>query len=113
MAIRSVRTIEVVLSEDIDASVIQASTNTTSPGQITAVNLTTGANTIAVISGAAAVTIIPPSSNTELITLKGVTGDTGVPLHLTEPTSIGLSTTASTFVLTVGADIDNVRFVWS
>jgi hypothetical protein len=65
--------------------------------------LNSGANTITVPTGATAVVIQPPSGNTILVTFKGVTGDTGVPLHKTQPTVIALDSTATSFVLTAAS----------
>jgi len=55
-------------------------TNSASVGQITQVVLQSGANTVAVPAGSLAVVIVMPSGNTNSVTLKGVTGDTGIPL---------------------------------
>jgi hypothetical protein len=48
-----------------------------------------------------------------LITLKGVTGDTGVPLHLTDYTMIAVDTSITSFCLTAAATITGVRLIWS
>lgn len=48
---------------------------------------------IVVPTGATAVLIIPPVANAGTITLKGVTGDTGVLLNKTKPTVLALDTT--------------------
>lgn len=118
MAVSAARTIGVNFSGSIQGNEsFPAVTNTTSIGMIQTVALTTGANTITVpsVTGftVVGVTIIPPAGNTQTLTLKGVTGDTGVPLHLTDPSSLGLATTASTFVITAGAAVNGVRLVWS
>lgn len=84
-------------------------------------DLTGGAaNTITVpsISGgnkAAGVVIVPPTGNTSSITLKGVSGDTGVGLHLTAPqTLVFPATPPANFVLTLGGSgtIAGFRFFW-
>lgn len=49
---------------------------------------------------ATAALIIPPSANTNAITLKGVTGDTGIPISKTQPTVLTL-VAGSTFGLTI------------
>ena len=68
--------------------------------------LSSGANTIAVPSGATCVIVQPPLSNTVLITLKGITGDTGVALHKTLATGpINLDSTQTSFVLTAASAI--------
>ncbi len=92
-------------------SVVEA-TNADSVAAETIEDLEAGANTITVPTGAVGVTIILPSENTETLTLKGVSGDTGIALALTAPVSLSLSSVAS-FVLTAGDAIEGVRFVWS
>ena len=93
-----------------------AAANTVSPGQTDLVTLASGANTITPPAGGStpkACTIIPPASNIITITLKGVTGDTGVSLHLTDPSSIALGSPTATFVLTAGAELAGVRLIWT
>jgi hypothetical protein len=58
-----------------------------------------------------AATIIPPSGNVVTLTLKGITGDTGVGLHLTQPTSLALATGAA-FGITAGATV-TIRIIWT
>ena len=93
-----------------------AAANASSPGMAEIKTLASGANTITVPAAGTvptAVTIVPPVGNANLITLKGVTGDTGVPLHKTDPTTIALDTTCATFCLNAAAQIIGVRFLWS
>lgn len=96
-----------------------AASNATSPAADALVNLASGANTITVPVAAAPtrLTIIPPSGNTVLLTLKGVTGDTGIPLHKLDPTSVALdstaATSAATFCLTAANTCNGVRIIWS
>lgn len=115
MSVTSKRVIGISLSGDVNAPALAyaAAVNVASPGEIDVLTLASGANTITVPAGFAAVTIVPPAGNTNLITLKGVTGDTGVPLHLTDPSSIGLDSTESTFVLNAAAQIVGVRLIWT
>lgn len=54
--------------------------------QIQSLTLASGANTITIPTWATGMLIIPNTSNAVGLTLKGVTGDTGVPLSLTNPT---------------------------
>lgn len=82
------------------------------------VTLVAGANTITVPTGGStqptAVTIVPPAGNTVSLTLKGVTGDTGVSLHLTDPTILAIASSQTTFVLTAGAGgITGLKLYWS
>jgi hypothetical protein len=68
----------------------------------TAVTLASGANTITVPSWAVGCLITPPTNNTQTITLKGVTGDTGVAISETAPTLLSFTTPPASFVLTAG-----------
>lgn len=92
-----------------------AASNAASPAADTFVNLASGANTITAPTAATPTrcTIVPPTGNTVLLTLKGVTGDTGVPLHKTDPTSFGVDTTIATFCLTAANTCSGVRILWS
>jgi len=89
-----------------------AAYNETSPAASYPVELGSGANTITKPTGATCVTIVKPSDNTTSLTFKGVSGDTGVRLHNTDPDSISLHSSVTTFVLTTGAAM-TVRLVWS
>lgn len=118
MAVTSNRNIDVSLSGDETASFTSsAAVNVTSPGQMQVVTLASGANTITIPTGGSTptcCTILKPSGNTTSITLKGVTGDTGVRLHNTDPDSISVDISfQTTFVLTAGAQIVGVRLVWT
>jgi hypothetical protein len=66
---------------------------------------------VSVSSGATGVYIIPPSTNAGTITLKGVTGDTGLALHPTQPSFISLATTASFGLLCSASTV--VEFLWT
>lgn len=118
MSITSSRNVQVQFSGDITASIIQSALdNAVSPGEFDVVSLAIGANTITapVVSGivVTGVMIIPPAGNVNLITLKGVTGDTGIPLHFTDPTSLALDTSFASLVLTVTVAVVGVRLIWS
>ena len=118
MAVTSTRSIVILFTGDVISSLqYDAVSNLVSPGQIDLITLSSGNNTITapVVTGMtfSGVTIIPPSSNTELITLKGVNGDTGIALHLTDPTSLALDSTLTNFVLNAANDIAGVRLIWS
>jgi len=118
MAVTSNRTVTVTLTGDVTYSQsFSAAANTTSPGQIDIVTLASGANTITPPAGGTtpkACTIIPPAGNsTVTITLKGVTGDTGVVLHKTDPCVVSLNSTTTTFVLTASAELTGVRLIWT
>lgn len=115
MAVTAERQVNVQYSgEGLNANnSFAAASNAASPAQQTYTNLSSGANTITVPTGATACTIIPPAGNTTSITLKGVTGDTGFRLHNTDPTSLALYSTVTDFCLTAAAGINGVRLVWS
>lgn len=118
MSITSSRTIQLQFSGDVTASVIQSALdNIASPEEAVIITLASGANTInppavggIVVTG---LMIIPPAGNINLITLKGVSGDTGIPLHLTDPVSLSLDTTFTSLVINAAATIVGVRLIWS
>ena len=117
MAVTALRVTTITFTCDVKAVIpANAPENTASPGQVDIVTLASGANTITPPTGGStpkSVTIIPPTGNVNTITLKGITGDTGVVLHLTEPTTVALNNPASTFVLTASAQIIGVRLIWA
>lgn len=121
MSTTAKRSVTINFEGDFDSdNTFSAADNEVSPAQVTFVDLASGLNTITVPISATtvatlptAVTIIPPVGNTSSITLKGVTGDTGVRIHNTDPTSIALDSSVTTFALTAGAAIKGVRLVWS
>jgi len=90
-----------------------AAQNTSSPAQNSYTNLSSGANTINTPTGAVSVTIVPPSGNTVSITLKGISGDTGIRIHNTDPSSIAIDSSVTSFVLTAANPITGVRILWS
>ena|SRR5437867_2742999 len=117
MSVTSSRSTTIVLQGDVTGTeIVSAATNAASPGAIEIKTLSSGANTITVPTGGTtptAVTIFPPTGNTSLIILKGISGDTGVGLHKTDPTTIAIDSTVVTFVLNAAASITGVRFYWS
>lgn len=90
--------------------------NTSANEQVTSQTLSSGANTVNVPTlpvQAIGVIIIPPASNTQTITLKGVTGDTGVPISPGSPTTIPFaSSPPASFCLTAGNTITGCQFRW-
>lgn len=114
MAVTANRAIAITLRGTLEANLsFEAAEETDSPGVSDLIDLASGNNTITPPSGAGSVTILPPAGNTDLITLKGVNGDTGIPLHLTDPTSLGLDSTLTTFVLNAADAITGVRLIWT
>lgn len=63
----------------------------------------TGFNSISPPTNAVGVIILPPAANTVTLTLKGVTGDTGVGLHLTNPSCISLAGLSAFGITTNGS----------
>lgn len=95
---------------------LSAGINTSSPAAVEIKTLASGANTIDVPTSGfvpTAVTIVPPGDNETALTLKGVTGDTGVRIHDTDPTTIALDDSVTSFCLTAGAIVTGVRLYWS
>lgn len=109
MSITAVTTTKVTYSGDeaTDGTGLSSSnTNSNAPGagafrQV----LVLGTNPITLPTGFTinGVDIIPPAGNTTSITLKGVAGDTGVPLHLTATSRVGLASGTTTLNLFTGA----------
>ena len=113
MAVTSSRSISTAMSGDLtfvrsDA----AADNATGPGVIEKKDWTTGANTVTAPSGAKGVTIKPPTGNTQALTLKGISGDTGIAIHKTDPTSLGLDS-VTTFVVNAAGSVTGVVLVWT
>jgi hypothetical protein len=73
--------------------------------QMTNITLASGANTITVPAWAVGMMIIPTTSNITALTLKGVTGDTGIPISPSNPTGPITFTAAAfaSFVLTAAS----------
>lgn len=117
MTVTAVRTTIISFAGDLIGTESYRNTNTDSPAVIQLINLTSGATTVAIpISGTAkprSVTIVPPALNTTELTLKGVSGDTGVILHLTDPTTVSLSTAPSSFVIAAGGNLTGLRLIWA
>ena len=117
MAVAAARTETITYSGDVvGTEVISAASNAASPGSIEIKTLDSGLNTITVPTGGSTVvacTIVPPAANSTSITLKGVTGDTGVRIHNTDPTTIAIHSSVTSFVLTTGASITGARLYWS
>jgi len=92
-------------------SIASALENTNSPGAIVDYALSTGNNTITPPAQSTGATLLFPTSNAVLVTLKGVNGDTGIVLHPTDPTRIGLNSTAA-FVLSAASSV-SIKIIWS
>lgn len=117
MAVTATRVETITFTGDVTATqTVSAASNAASPGQIQIVTLASGANTITAPTGGSTprcLTVVPPAGNTNALTLKGVTGDTGVTLGLTDPFSVTLAAGFTTLCLTAGASTAGVRLIWS
>ena len=116
MAVTATRTTTLVFSGDVvGTQTLSAASNTASPGAITCEDLASGFTAVAIPSGftPVSVTIVPPAGNTTSIILKGVTGDTGIRIHDTDPTTIALHSSVTTVGITTGGAITNVRLFWT
>ncbi len=115
MTTTATRSIVYTFSGDTVASKTEAAANNlASPGEIEKQFLASGNNAITPPASPyvpRALTIVMVAGNTTLVTLKGVNGDTGVGLHKTDPTSIGLNGGTTPFVLHAAADVF-VTLVW-
>ncbi len=87
-------------------------TNATGSGQNQLVDLSSGNNTITVPSNAVGVTIVPPADNTDVLTLKGVNGDTGIIISPADPMFLSLDG-ASSFVINASGAVTGVRLIYS
>lgn len=119
MPVTSNRLITIQFSEDFSNVITAAaSPNVDAPGAISLYSLVPGPNTITLPTGGTVVkgaTIIPPEGNILELILKGVAGDTGIPLNLTDPSSISFSVDniPTSIVIDAEDDIDGLRIVWS
>src|SRR5262245_23411148 len=116
MSTACMRTTTLTYTGDLTATqTVEARQNPASPGVIQLLDLAVGNNTITVPIPATAVgcTIVPPPGNTHAILLKALPGDTGLGLHVTDPTTLALAPTVTSFVLEVTTAISSVRFFWS
>ncbi len=95
---------------------VSAADNGASPAQIQIVTLAIGDNVITAPGGGStpkACTIAKPSANTSAIKIKGNAGDTGVRLHDTDPDTVSLHATQSSFILNAAAEVVGVRLFWT
>ena len=117
MSVTSNRRVTIETDGDIVSSnTFEAAENDDSPGKTDVITLAAGDTTITVPNGGTTptgVTIFPPAGNATDIILKGIAGDTGIILHHTDPTSLGIDDSVASFVLTVALDVVGVRLFWS
>ncbi len=116
MPVNSLRTTTITYTGDVAGTQTEVASNSSSPGQIQLMTLSSGANTITVPTGGSvptACTIVKPSGNTVTLLLKKVTGDQGILLHLTDPDTISLSSSVTSFCLTASGTLTGLRLIWS
>jgi len=112
MSVTSNRDINIQFTGDVEfQQTFSASASAVSPGDNGLTSLVSGNNTITVPTGAVAATIIKPTGNAVVLTLKGVNGDTGIALSLVDPDSISLSSVSS-FVINASGTV-TVRIIFS
>lgn len=118
MSISSNRNIQIEFSDGFKLEIIQSALeNIASPGRSELITLIPGGNQIntPVITGivVTAVTIIPPAGNLIQLTLKGTATDLGIPLHLTDPSSIALSPIFTDLNIDAGGTVEGLLLLWS
>lgn len=118
MSTTSSRTVQIGFSGVVASQIIQSALeNIVSPAETFTLTLPIGNTTIAipVIAGivVTGLTIIPPPGNTALMKLKGVNGDTGFPIHKTDPTSIGIDPTFVSLVINCAAEVVGLILIFS
>jgi hypothetical protein len=87
--------------------------NGASGDAITDLSSASGNNTITVPGAMYVGCIIsPPPGNATAIILKGVAGDTGIPLHLTNPTVLSIPAGTTSFVLNVAGTAVAITILW-
>lgn len=119
--ITSSRNVQIEFSGDISTQIIQSALdNPASTATTLFVDLPIGDNPLPapfstglIVTG---LTIIPPAGNLNTITLKGEITDVGIPLHLTDPTSIALPVgfiNSGEIVLSVTVQTNGVQLIWT
>lgn len=115
MSVNSTTTITMKRTGDLNTQDTKSTaTNQSASGADTLLTLSSGFTSITFPAGGSVPTgviIVPPAGNTQTITLKGVTGDTGVALHPTDPSYISLASGAA-FGITAGGTITGLRLIW-
>lgn len=87
--------------------------NANSPLYVESKDLVNGFNQITVPTKAGGVVFIPPSANSQTLTLKGITGDTGTVLSKTGLSVLSFdSTPPANFGITTNGAVNGCKFVW-
>jgi len=114
MAVSTTYSVAVQSTGDITyTQTFTSAANASGSGDIDLQTLASGANTITPPnSSSKGCLFIPPSGNVVVLTLKGVTGDTGILIHLTNPTLITVASGSTTFVINAASSVTGCRFIW-
>ena len=117
MAVTSNVNLLLELSGDVvSKDIFSFAENAVSPGQIQVIDLASGSNTITVPTGGSSVPtgviLIPPAGNAVVLTLKGVTGDTGIAIGLTDPMVLSLAAGVANFDVTTASAVAGFRFIF-
>lgn len=117
MAASATRSITLTYQGDVSGTeAVSAAINLASPAQIQILTLAPGDNVIAVPGGGStpvACTIMKPSANANLLKLKGSAGDAGVALHKTDPDTISIDSSTTSFIINAAAQVVGVRLMWT
>ena len=81
------------------------SVNTSAPGTTSMPALSGGDNTITIPTGTEWVMIVPASTNTAVLTLKGDAADVGLELSKTRPALISVNTGTTSLILNASAGV--------
>lgn len=112
MAVSATNAYSVVLAGDIVGTLtIPGFNNGASPGQRVAIALTAGANTLTPPAGTRGLIIIGPTGSVNTKTLKGITGDTGIPIDPAGVTILALPSGPGTLVITSGGT-ETITIYW-
>lgn len=91
---------------------LPTATNANSPLITSYQNLASGANTITISANASSFMLIPPTGNTQTLTLKGLTADTGIPLSKIAPFVLQFDTVPpASLVITAGGIVTGVQII--
>jgi hypothetical protein len=86
--------------------------NPASVDAITLLSTASGDNTIAIPTGAVGCVIVPPTTNTVALKLKNVGGDSGLPIHPSQPTLLSLPAASTSFVLNAAGSAIAIELTW-
>lgn len=80
-------------------------------GSTLAIALSSGFNTITIPTGTTTVVVQLPTGNATAVTLKGVTGDTGIPLAVTSFAKFDPVSGTASFGITAGSAISAFTYI--